>query len=337
METLQKNVADAAWQLLSQKTNRIIWKGLASAHRSPGSFLQHLTAMDLMHLTPTERLLLPIFLWKEYGGTMLSNEAEQDLMIAVGTCIDWQLSWYDERDLDQEGLPCLFSAKESIMPNAPYWSLMQRIDHCCEVQEPAHLAVLVWSNECLLHLSGRLGLDAKELVEQNELTVFSMNDLLWDTEYGIFLPRDRTTGHLHLTGSIGGVIPLIAEIGDQEQAEAMRIILEANFIEDDHYWFPTVSLFNEDCQVDTPDSGAVDPLINWLLYYGLMRYDFDDLSIRLRENLLHLIGEYGFYPYYEHKISLLGNRGLGKGQNCNSAAVFIDIMKSQMQHPCYST
>jgi len=335
METLQRPVVDAAWYLVDKNSFVQPWSGLATLHRAPGKLLDSMSYNPFDIVNPSERLLIPIMLWMEYGTTTEAAKPPPDhLQPIVQQLIEQQLTWYHNRDTEEDGMPCLHHSSESLLPDAPYWEDMEMKDGRYSVQEPLHLSILVWSNECLFRLAGLTRCSTDDLLERHELTVFSMNDLLWDTEYGIFLPRDTYCGDTVLTGSIGGVLPLIADIGDQGQAEDMRAILEANFIEEGHYWLPRVSLAGESIP-DTSDIDAVDPIINWLLYYGLMRYDFDDLSIRLREDIGTLIGEFGFYARYEHIQSILGNRGVGKGQRTSTAAILVDIMESPLQHPCF--
>jgi len=335
METLQRSVVDAAWYLVDKNSFVPPWSGIATRHRAPGQLLQYLSDHPFRIANPCERLLVPILLWMEYGAPTASVAPPSDrLQPVVQRLIEQQLAWYQERDTEEDGMPCLYQPSESLLPDAPYWEDMEVKGGRFSVQEPLHLSLLVWSNECLFRLAAMARCRTADLLERHELTVFSMNDLLWDTEYGIFLPRDTYCGDTILTGSIGGVMPLIADIGDQGQAEDMRAILEANFIEEGHYWVPRVSLAGE-VLPSKEIIHAVDPVINWLLYYGLMRYDFDDLSIRLRTDMGNLIGEYGFYDKYEHTQSILGNRGIGKGQQSSTAAILVDIMESPLQHPCF--
>ncbi len=335
METLQRPVVDAAWYLVEKNSFVPPWSGVATLHRAPGKLLQALSKHPFAIGNPSERLLVPILLWMEHGATVGDAPVPPDrLQPIVRQLIQQQLAWYRDRDTEEDGMPVLHHSSESLLTDAPYWEEMDLRDGRHSVQEPLHLSLLVWSNECLFRLAAMTRCSTDDLLERHELTVFSMNDLLWDTEYGIFLPRDTYCGDTILTGSIGGVLPLIADIGDQGQAEDMRAILEANFIEEGHYWVPRVSLAGE-IPADKEGVDAVDPIINWLLYYGLMRYDFDDLSIRLRTDMGNLIGEYGFYARYEHTQSILGNRGIGKGQQSSTAAILVDMMESPMQHPCF--
>ena len=248
-----------------------------------------------------------------------------------------QLTLYRQRDLSADGLPCLFDPQESLLPGAPYWESMEKKAGQLAVQEPLFLALISWANESLLYLAQCTGLQGHELLEWQELTTHSMNEQLWDTEYGIYLPADLTTGDTVLSSSLAGVVPLVAAVADQDQAEAMRGILQANFLEDTHYFFPTSSVFNQSMAPNLIDAGALDPFLNWLLFFGFLRYDFDDLAIHLRNNMLELLGEYGFYRYYESERNALGNRGIGEGNCSTTAALFAHLAQVPLQHPFYHT
>lgn len=336
MLTLQQPVVEAARRLLDVKQDVVLpWTLLSLLQDHPSECLRQASEINGASLHPSARLLLPVLVQQ---ASQRATGTDLDLACLhrlTEKYISDQLRWYHQRDLNQDGLPGLFSPQESLTPGAAYWDCMHPSNGQFHVQEPLHLALLAWSNECLFDLAKRVGQDIGPLLELHELTVYSMNECLWDEEYGLYLPRDLTCYDTVLTGSIGGILPLIADIGDQEQAEAMRGILEANFFDPDHYCFPTGSIFNEETGIDQPDNGAVDPVINWLLFFGLLRYDFDDLAIHLRNDALDLIGEFGFYRYYEHKKHYLGNRGLGVGQQVITAAIFVDLMERPLQHPAY--
>lgn len=286
---------------------------------------------SLVH--PCERLFVPVFFAM---ACQQLSKIPAWLPDFTRRMVADQLLVYKQRDELGDGLPCLFSPHESLLPRAPYWESMEQKDERWAVQEPLFLSLLTWANESLLSLMQITKIKSEELTEWQELTIYSMNEVLWDTEYGIYLPRDLTCGDTVLSGSLAGVVPLIAEIANHDQAEAMRSILQANFLEDSHYYFPSNSIFNPGMQAETIDVGGLDPVLNWLLFFGLLRYEFDDLAIHLRNNMLDLMGEYGFYRYYGSERKSLGNRGIGPGKSLTTAALFAHLMQAPLQHPFYS-
>lgn len=337
MLTLAQSVVGAAHQLSRHASTAALCRELpfsvgAMLLGQPGEAMDILRSGYSQLSHPGKRLLVPIF--SALACQRLVHRADW-LAGFVQEMVGDQLSLYRERDVGDDGLPCLWYPTESLLPQAPYWESMEQADGRWAVQEPLFLALLTWANESLLYLLQLTKGQSVELAEWQELTVYSMNELLWDTEYGIYLPRDLTCGDTVLSGSLGGVVPLVAEIASQDQAEAMRSILQANFLEDTHYFFPTTSVFNQDMQPAGVDAGALDPVLNWLLFFGLLRYDFDDLAIHLRNNMLDLVGEYGFYRYYESERRSLGNRGIGTGRCIATASLFAHLMQAPLQHPFY--
>ncbi len=52
------------------------------------------------------------------------------------------------------------------------------------IQDPLFLMALTWSNESLIHLGHMLNFDVLDVIQWHELTIYSMNDKLWDDECG---------------------------------------------------------------------------------------------------------------------------------------------------------
>jgi neutral trehalase len=168
-------------------------------------------------------------------------------------------------------------------------------------------------------------MDVSSIIDGLDLTIYSLNEKLWDEEYGIYRSYNLVQNDSILSGSIGGLLPLVGGIPNQEQAEMIRQALEANFIQSDYWWLPTYSLNSPQILSDQLGQGSVDPIVNWLMYYGLLRYDFTDLAELLRRNTLLLIKEYGFYSAYDAKKQDIGNVGLGSGNFGPAAAVYLDL------------
>jgi hypothetical protein len=232
--------------------------------------------------------------------------------------------WYFHRDAQEEGLITLQNATETFLPTPGIWPVAGETESP-QIQDAAWYAVFCWANECLIDLGKALKTDVSNIIEGQELTIYSLNDKLWDEEYGIYRSFDVTQNQSILSGSIGGLMQLAGGIPNQEQAEMMRQALESNFIQAQHCWLPTYSLNSPQTQTDQLFLGNVDPLVNWLMYYGLLRYDFVDLAERLRRSTLQLIKEYGFYPAYDALQKEVGNLGLGNGNYGPTAAIYLDL------------
>ncbi len=126
-------------------------------------------------------------------------------------------------------------------------------------EDPFFNAMLIWSNEQLIRLGGLLKHDVQELMEWNDLAVWSMNEKLWSENAGLYLPHVLKNSQTVFSASITGMMPLAAGIPTQEQAERM---LE--------------TLLQGDFQI--PDIATA-----WLLYKGLLRYGMQESAADLKK------------------------------------------------------
>jgi hypothetical protein len=171
-----------------------------------------------------------------------------------------------------------------------------------------------------------------EIIQWNELTIYSMNEQLWDEEYGIYRGYDLNTKALPLSGSIGGLMPLLAGIPVQEQAEAMLGALRLNFEKADFYKLATNSLYADATQIEKPGRGAISLLMNWFLFQGLSRFDLIEFAEQIKKDIMTLVSEYGYYLHYQPKHDKVKNCGIGKGDNPFAAAILIPFMETNATH-----
>lgn len=194
------------------------------------------------------------------------------------------------------------------------------------IQDPLFNGILSWSNEALIQIGSLIGADIAEPMQWHELTVWSMNEKLWDEERGRYNAYDLRVGKTIPMQGCSGLIPLCGEVPTQEQAEAMLRTLEsAAFGGKD----PEVTL----CPVHSlqpPDKRSpVQINLNWLLYQGLMRYDMTQMADRIRQHSLKLLSNYGFYEYFDPRPSETDKVGGGMDQFSCSAALCLDFLEDQ--------
>lgn len=126
-------------------------------------------------------------------------------------------------------------------------------------------SLMIASNESLIHLGGKLGMDISDLIDAQELSVYCMNEEFWDEEKGTY-KVDSTA----LPVEISEIAPMLGGIPTQDQAEQIlnRLCLK--------YAIDQVQ------PVPPADGGFVElmknPLYNWLLVNGLQRYDMTDMA-----------------------------------------------------------
>ncbi|MCI5083593.1 MAG: hypothetical protein MRY78_17980 [Saprospiraceae bacterium] len=197
------------------------------------------------------------------------------------------------------------------------------------IQDPLFNGALVWSNECLIKAGQELGEPVNELIHWNELTIFSLNEKLWDEERGIYNAYDLKNDQLIPVHTNSGLMPMIGEVPTQEQAEQMLLMLEgADFCgsSENIYSCPTYSLQAEDVNYKRYWRGPVWINMNWLLYHGLLRYDMEDMAAKVKRDSLELIGQYGFYEYFDPRKDKSENLACGTNQFSWTAALCIDFL-----------
>lgn len=152
-----------------------------------------------------------------------------------------------------------------------------------------------------------------------------MNEKLWDEEHGTYLDFDLAADrpiHVYVAPSF---VPLFAGIPDEERARRMVDGLKG----------PGFGLSDEKIQpVPSYDRygfgfapiqywrGPVWININWFLMRGLERYGHEREAARLRETIVDLCKEEGFYEYFDPLT------GMGHGSDFFSwtAALLLDVL-----------
>ena len=113
----------------------------------------------------------------------------------------------------------------------------------------------------------------------------------------------------------------MADLPDQEQAEAIHRAIHLNFVHKDHYSFPL------ECLETGSEERALDLLTNYLLLEGLNRYEFEATARTLQRDILVLSEKVGFKPIY--KSHRKKNRKSRKAINSSLYSYLIKSVKSQ--------
>ncbi|MBK8042431.1 MAG: hypothetical protein IPK21_07055 [Haliscomenobacter sp.] len=310
---------------------------------------------------PTAPLLLErpyqaLALWRLFESAPSRENGLDLLRHFFPKILKHQQYWYRNRDLEDNGLVCLIHPLEAPLPvqaedlleketfpaaagfqyNAPAHraasggsavSILTEKDSLFQIQDPYLNALICLSNTALLHMGRYLRIGAPELLELQELTVFSVNEKLWNAEYGAYFAVDLLSGNTIISGSLAGWMPLISAIPDQANAEAMRISFEANFLDDDYRLCPTQPIPANHTDFHAPGKGALHLWENWLLYQGLLQFDFRDLAHKVRKDTLELVGEYGFHLFFHPQRSLVEHLGLDRGNEAAAAAIFLEFLQ----------
>lgn len=199
-----------------------------------------------------------------------------------------------------------------------------------QVQDPLFNSLLVWSNECLIEMGQLLGENIAEIDAWNELTIYSMNDKLWDAERGMYNAFDVFNQKKIICHSSAGLLPLLAGIPSYEDSEIMlRNYLYAGFRGNgkENIWlYPTYNLTATDASYTQQARGAIEINMNWLMIQGLRKYNINKPAAQLRLHTLELIKKHGFFEYFDSRQSVTEN-GFGAKDFSVSAAVIIDLLK----------
>lgn len=199
------------------------------------------------------------------------------------------------------------------------------------IQDPLFNAILVRSNEALIRIGQIIKEDVSEIVLWNELTIYSMNEKLWDEEWGIYNAYDLKNDCVLPNETSNGLIPLFGSVPTQDQAEQMLNLFKHPAFSGDmttETWLcPTYSLLAEDVDFEKYWRGPIWINMNWMLYHGLKRFDFENEASLIKEHTLELLSKYGFFEYFDPRKSIDSEAGYGTNQFSWSAALCIDLLK----------
>ena len=134
--------------------------------------------------------------------------------------------------------------------------------------------------EALSEIADELGRtrDARELRSEYEAMKERINKALWSEEDGIYLCRRWDGGFIKRLSPIN-FFPMIAGVASRERAERM---VREHLLNEEEFWgdytAPTIARNDPAFDDNNYWRGRIWPPFNFLLYEGLRRYDFHDVS-----------------------------------------------------------
>ncbi len=195
------------------------------------------------------------------------------------------------------------------------------------VQDTLMNAVLIKSNQSLINIGKRFGLDVGEVEEWQQQAKPRFAEKLWNDALGTFTCYDMRGDTPIAHNEIGGLVPLYAGIPSPTQAERQHAYLAALSARG-YYLCPSFD-------VDSPlfDSkrywrGPVWPQMNWMIHHGLNVYGYSETAHIVRADLIALVSKLGFYEYFESQKELVAHltAGYGGGDFSWTAACTLDLM-----------
>ncbi|MEO1451833.1 MAG: trehalase family glycosidase, partial [Bacteroidota bacterium] len=195
------------------------------------------------------------------------------------------------------------------------------------IQDAMMNAILIKSNQSLINIGAKLGLDTGEIQEWQQQSLTSFHDKFWHEGLQTFVPYDFVLKEQIAHWEIGGLVPIFAGISTQHQVDATCVYLR-HLHERGYYLCPSFD-------VDSPlfDSrrywrGPVWPQMNWMLHKGLKAYGHHDLAELMKTDLLELVSKLGFFEYFESQKSLVKqiDQGYGGALFSWTASSVIDLI-----------
>jgi glutaredoxin len=194
------------------------------------------------------------------------------------------------------------------------------------IQDVLFNAVLCRAERDLGRIAESIGMDPAPHVERSEAMAAAINAKLWDDSEGLYYSFDMVSGKLIKRDTIFSYLPLYAGICDQDRARRLMDNLRSHcFCVADRncVGIPTYDMCRADYEGEFYWRGPVWYNMCWYMVDGLRQYGMNETADWIRDSMLQLVVEHGFYEYYEPETG----KGLGADSFSWTAALFIDLAR----------
>lgn len=196
------------------------------------------------------------------------------------------------------------------------------------VQDPLFNTMLIKSNESLLELYALIG-GSEDKIQQLKAwqtkSIQSFNEKLFNKELGAYIHYDlRNNKPLNYVSS-SSFTPLFAGIPDSERAAILVKTMMEKFGNDHQYLCASFDPTSERYNPKKYWRGPVWINVNWILYNGLKKYGFTEISERIKNDSVTLVEKYGFYEYFDARKNK-AETGYGGNNFSWTAALIIDML-----------
>ena len=182
------------------------------------------------------------------------------------------------------------------------------------IQDSMMNAILIKSNDSLIEIASDLKLDAGQIKEWQQLSKSNYDQKFWNEDLGLYVGYDLRNDKQMLHREIGGIAPLFAQIPDQEKASRINDYLKS-IAERGYYLCPSYDVDSPNFDSKRYWRGPIWPQMNWMIYKGLLHYNFADTADIVKNDLITLIHKLGFYEYFEAQKELVETLQKGYGGN----------------------
>ena len=201
------------------------------------------------------------------------------------------------------------------------------------VQDPLFNAMLIKSNKALINLFQLIGGNEskiEQLKSWNAKSIASFNSKLYDKDLKAYVHYDlRNERPIKLVSS-SSFSPLYAGIPNKEQAAELIETMISKFGGDSMYLLASFDPTSEKFNPKKYWRGPVWINLNWILYYGLQEYGYNDLAQQIKSDSLEILDKVGFYEYFDARKSEYkkDSKGYGGGDFSWSAALYLDLINN---------
>ena len=212
-----------------------------------------------------------------------------------------------------------------------------RIRSACPflVQDVLFNSLLCQADKDLARIAHILGKDPSPFEDRAARTARAIDGKLWDEEHGTYLDFDLASGRPIYVYVAPNFTPLFAGIPDEGRASRMlESLTSPGFGLSDEKISPVPSYDRYGFGFVPVQywRGPVWVNIDWFLMRGLERYGHEKEAARLRETIVKLCSDEGFYEYFD-PLS-----GMGHGSDFFSwtAALVIDVLLDKEENDAAS-
>lgn len=180
------------------------------------------------------------------------------------------------------------------------------------IQDNMMNAILIKSNDSLIQIADDLDLDAGQVIEWQQLSRPNFDQKLWNEELGMYVGYDLRNDEQMHHREIGGIVPIFAQIPDQEKANSINEYLKS-ISNRGYYLCPSYDIDSPHFDSKRYWRGPIWPQMNWMIYKGLRQYSFNDTADVVKSDLITLIHKLGFFEYFEAQKEVVDSLQNGYG------------------------
>jgi hypothetical protein len=203
------------------------------------------------------------------------------------------------------------------------------------VQDPLFNAMLAASNESLARIGSLIGAPKKQVAQLKKwyrATKKAMNRKLWSEQSGGYLHYDLRNERLIDALTSSSFAPFFAGIPSPKRAEKLlQTLLSPKFqgSHSENYLCPSFNTQDPRFNPVKYWRGPVWINMNWLIYYGLLRYGFSETAQSVKKDTLELVLNHGLWEYFEpnRARAALISEGYGAPNFSWTAALILDLLQ----------